>query len=116
MTLKTKHIPAPDFLASINQVIISLLPYNPTAERVAQALGCSMRTLQRRLEDSDADFSTLLLRIRREKAHWLLKNSDEKLTDIATALGYSSPSAFSRAFQQWEGLSPTDYRNRVLTE
>lgn len=110
MTLKIKRIPSTNFLASVSLVTIGLLPCNPSIQRVANALGCSKRTLQRRLSDNDTDFSEILFKIRREKAHQMLKTSDIKLETIAIALGYSNPSSFCRAFLQWEGVSPGYYR------
>jgi AraC-like DNA-binding protein len=32
------------------------------------------------------------------------------VTDIALSLGFSDPTAFSRAFRRWTGVSPIQYR------
>ncbi len=50
-------------------------------------------------------------RIRLEKAATLLLNqTDRSLTDIALSVGFSSSSTFTRAFQQFAGTSPGDFR------
>lgn len=40
-----------------------------------------------------------------------LKNTHEKVIDIAIKYGYQSPDAFSRAFQKFHGVTPTLARN-----
>jgi AraC family transcriptional regulator len=41
--------------------------------------------------------------------------SDEKIIDIALKYGYESPTAFSRAFSQLFGVSPSSARNERVT-
>ena len=45
----------------------------------------------------------------------LLGETDLSLSQIATVLGFSSPSYFSQSFRSAEGMSPTEYRkvNRI---
>jgi AraC-like DNA-binding protein len=43
-------------------------------------------------------------------AEELLKNTDYKIIDIATEIGYSSPSKFTRAFKDVFSMTPTIYR------
>lgn len=42
----------------------------------------------------------------------LLSDTDLSLSQIATVLGFSSPSYFSQRFRSAEGLSPTEFRKR----
>lgn len=42
----------------------------------------------------------------------MLKYSDHSATQIATALGFSSQSYFTRVFRQATGFTPTEYRRR----
>ncbi len=50
-------------------------------------------------------------RIRMERALFLLAHrSDKNMTDIAYDLGFSDSAVFSRAFKNYYGLSPSEYR------
>ncbi len=49
-------------------------------------------------------------RLRLERAALLLRHSDRSVTDVALAVGYESPAAFSRAFEQSFDLSPLAWR------
>lgn len=51
-----------------------------------------------------------LRRLRMERAGRALKNSNRQVLDIAQEAGYDSHEAFSRAFKQRYGLSPSQYR------
>jgi AraC family transcriptional regulator len=42
-----------------------------------------------------------------------LKESDESITDIAAALGFSSSQHFSTHFKKMFGCTPTSYRRSV---
>ncbi len=43
-------------------------------------------------------------------AEELVKNTDCKIIDIATQIGYSSPSKFTNAFKDFYNMTPTLYR------
>jgi two-component system response regulator YesN len=55
-------------------------------------------------------FSDYMTRLRLNRAAVLLKESELKLTDIATLVGYSSSSYFSTAFKKFYGKGPKEYR------
>lgn len=65
-------------------------------------------------EKSGIGFSDLLLKIRMEKACELLEDIRYKTYEIAYHLGYDNPKNFSRAFKNYYGITPTQYRNRKL--
>ena len=48
--------------------------------------------------------------LRQQLAEQHLKNGDLPAAEIALLLGYSEPSVFFRAFRQWTGLTPGEYR------
>jgi len=83
----------------------------PRLEDVARELRVSARTLQRRLLAEQITFQSLLEEARREMAqHYLLESSLE-LNETAYLLGYDDPNSFIRAFHQWEGTSPGEWRS-----
>lgn len=47
---------------------------------------------------------------RLDRAAFDLQNTDEKIIDIACKYGYSSPTAFNRAFQNLHGIAPNKVR------
>ena len=79
-------------------------------ERLAEATGASVRTLQRRLKDAGVTYNDLLNDVRKTLALNLLENETLALSEIAFSLGYSEVSAFNHAFRRWVGQSPGDYR------
>lgn len=76
-------------------------------EALAEKLGLTPRTLRRQLSTFGTSFSEVLNRERRKKAEMLLSTGSIKLSQLATHLGYSNQSAFSRAFRDWSGEPPS---------
>jgi len=88
----------------------------PTLQDVAQELGLSARTLQRRLTRAGITFQKLVEDTRRELARHYLKQPAMELSEAAFLLGFEDANSFFRAFQDWEGTSPGEWRNRVRQE
>jgi AraC-like DNA-binding protein len=98
----------------LQDVIKALLPAGyPSVQQAARRLDLSVRTLQRRLQESGCTYSGLVERVRYEEACRLLRHSDHSVADIATRLAYNDASHFSRAFRRWEHSSPRSYRQSV---
>ena len=70
----------------------------------------SVRSFQRRLADRGLVYSDLVETARQELATELMADESRTLAEIASELGYSKVSNFSRAFQRWTGKSPTEFR------
>ena len=99
-------------ISKIRNVIAGLLPAgHPTLVTVAQQLGVSPRTLQRRLADQDLTHSQVVSQTRIAKACQLLTQQNVHISYIAREAGFATPSAFSRAFHTWTGTSPRAFRN-----
>lgn len=95
----------------VRAVIESLLPVQRcSAAAVADRLGMDRRTLHRHLTRTGETFITILDTTRLDLAHRYLTHRDRTLTDIATELGFSELSAFSRWFRQHTGHSPSQSR------
>jgi AraC-like DNA-binding protein len=82
-----------------------------SVELLAQRLGWSVRTLQRRLAAKGLNYSDLLGQVRKTLALNLLENPSLGIAQIAYCLGYSEVSTFNHAFRRWTGQPPRDYRN-----
>jgi PAS domain S-box-containing protein len=63
-----------------------------------------------RLERSGTSFERLLNATRAHIAEHLLRDTDRSLTEIAFDLGFSDPSAFTRAARRWFNMPPRVYR------
>lgn len=96
------------------QLITALLPGGRcTAQQVAQHLGVDRRTLHRHLSAEGTDFSAVLQAVRMEMAEQQLRQNQRPLAEIATLLGFASPSAFAYWFHQGFGCSARAWRQRL---
>lgn len=82
----------------------------PTLQSLADELGVSVRTLQRWLASEGLGFQQVLEQARRDMARHYLRGSALELSEIAFLLGYEEASSFHRAFHQWEGTTPGQWR------
>lgn len=87
----------------------------PSREAVAVNLGISTRHLHRRLQEQGNSYQSILCELRAELAHKYLLQPAATLEDIATRLGFSNASSFSRWFRQETGMTPVDFRRQALS-
>lgn len=85
----------------------------PRIGEVAQRLGMTVRTLQRRLQDESLGFAALIDEARLHLARRYLADESLTISEVSFALGYSEPSAFARAFKRWAGCAPAEFRESV---
>jgi AraC-like DNA-binding protein len=81
-----------------------------SAEETAKLLHMSPRTLQRKLAEAETTYLALVDDTRRDLALRYIEDARRSITDITFSLGFSQPSAFTRAFRRWTGLTPSEYR------
>ena len=80
---------------------------------VADALGLSTRTLQRKLAEAGTNSQAVHDAARQSLAEALLRDSPLNLTDVAFMLGYREQSSFNRACRDWFGNTPARTRERL---
>jgi AraC-like DNA-binding protein len=90
----------------------ALLPRLPTMEDAAKGLGMSARSLRRRLREEGISFTRIVQDSQRALAELLLIDSGRTIQQIAGEAGFTSTTAFHRAFRRWTGESPQSYRER----
>lgn len=101
------------FSAKVRSALTELLPGGmSTADDVAEKLGVSKRTLQRKLLDEDTSFQKQLNSTRELLAKNYLRNTDMSSDDIAFLLGYQEINSFLRAFNLWTGMSVSEYKRQ----
>lgn len=83
----------------------------PSKHEVAQTMGISGRTLQRRLDASGVSYQALLQCVREQKALQLLTQTRLSIEEIGHRLGFKEPRSFYRSFKQWTGRTPNQARN-----
>lgn len=97
----------------VRRVLQQALPVLLSLPQVAERLAMSPRTLHRKLGASGATFQGIKDDLRRDVALNLLARSTIPLKQIAETLGFSDQSTFQRAFAEWTGLPPGEYRRRT---
>lgn len=76
--------------------------------RVARRLGVSVATLRRRLEICGFNFRELRAKVLNTEACRLLGDGRE-VAAVAELLGFADQRSFSRAFKNWNGVTPSAY-------
>lgn len=56
------------------------------------------------------NFSDFLMEVKMKKASVLLKDINLRVNDVSERLGYTNPNNFARAFKQFYGIGPMDFR------
>ncbi len=88
-----------------------------TKDKVAEILGTNRTYLSRIInEQSKLSFTHYVNRFRIEEAIRLLSdpNNETPLKAISTELGFNSISTFYNLFQSSVGMTPSQYRNKVM--
>jgi len=81
-----------------------------TVDRAAELCGIDKRRLSRKLQTKGTTINKEIACLRQERATSALVNSNQRIAEIATKVGFGDPTVFSRAFKNWTGQSPQEYR------
>ena len=81
-------------------------------EDIAQQLGLSLRTLQRKLGELNTNFQSLYDQSRKALCLQLIDKGALSFGEVAFQLGFSNQSAFQKAFKRWMGMAPSRYREQ----
>ena len=92
----------------------SPLLFSQGISEAASVLKMPVRTLQRRLQAEGQSFAELQANSRYRLACSLLQETSLDLEAISERLGFSERRAFTRAFTQWSGQSPSAYRKQAM--
>lgn len=93
-----------------NLLRLLLKEQSPSSTVIAEKLGMSSRTLQRKLDEEGNHYKDVLNELRLELALYYLKNTELSLDNIAYELGYAEARSFYRSFKQWTGRTAGSYR------
>lgn len=85
-----------------------------SADDLAGAFLMSRRHMNRKLTAEGTNYRLIHEEAQRALAERMLLRTDKSLVEISLALSYSNATAFSRAFRQWHGCSPSEWRTRTV--
>ena len=85
-----------------------------SGDAVASALNVSLRTLHRRLLEEGTSLQQVKDEVRRELATEHLVRTSRSIKQIARDVGFRNEKSFMRAFRQWTGQSPVEYRRKAV--
>jgi AraC-like DNA-binding protein len=77
---------------------------------VAEICGYNKRKLSRRLREHGTTIVKEIARLRADIARENLAKSRMRIAKIGESVGFKDPTVFSRAFKNWTGQSPQEYR------
>lgn len=89
---------------------MQLLSGNCSQQLIADSLGVSVRTLNRRLAAEGASYVEHLDRARFAISRMLLKETDMSIKSVSQLMNYSDAGSFNRAFRRWTGHTPLTWR------
>lgn len=102
----------------LDRLVASYIEFNLSDHQfnkasVAKCLGVHPRVLQNCLAEKGFEFKNILEDVRKQNACKLLKKTDLSVAEIATDVGYTESRSFVRAFRQWTGTTPLQWRKSV---
>ena len=104
-----------DTAQRVKSALLEMLPRGESSiEETARQLAMSKRTLQRRLGCQGANFQDILKQTRKELAQHYLANSMLPPGEISFLLGFQDTNSFTRAFSNWTGQTPIQYRGAAI--
>lgn len=106
ISAKVRQLIEPKILRKSDQIIL------PDSKTLAEKLSMSEPTLRRKLGAEGKSILDLKNEVRFKLAKQQLKATNFSISDIARQLGFSESRSFSRAFKQWSGLNPLNYRKQ----
>ena len=86
----------------------------PALDAVAADFFMTGRTLRRKLLDEGTSFQEIKDGLRRDQAMTLLRQTALSIQIVAQQVGFREATVFIKAFRQWTGMTPGDYRARTL--
>ncbi|MDQ0317479.1 helix-turn-helix domain-containing protein [Amorphus orientalis] len=105
---------APEPARSISAIVaLRLLDGQTDIDGTARMVGTGARSLQRLLGQKGYTYREVLRQARMARALSLLRETDRPILEIAMHVGYEGHASFTKAFHNWMGCSPSEFRARI---
>ncbi|NQX60735.1 response regulator transcription factor [Paenibacillus qinlingensis] len=65
--------------------------------------------------ETGENISEFIIRLKMQKAAYLLKQTDDRIYQICTKIGYQNPPYFIKLFKKFFGMTPQEYRDASAT-
>ena len=104
LTAQINQLIEPRNLSSLDSLAI------PKAKDLSSQLNISEQTLRRKLSLEGTSYQQIKDQLRHNIANKLLVSRTFTIGEVSTFLNFSEPRAFTRAYQQWSGIKPSDYK------
>ncbi len=85
----------------------------PDMISVASSLNMTRQTLRRKLQAEGTSFQQIKDWVRRDAAIYHLTQQTMPVSDVAQLVGFSDPGVFVRAFRNWMGVTPGEFRTGI---
>ena len=122
MTLLSPLVPrrqtgaADNVLAELDRAVMGRMPERVQLREIAQRLGKHPTAITHHLQRKyGISFAQYVARLRIDKAKELLRRTRLGIGEVATRVGISDQSNFTKQFRKFEGLSPVQYREQYRT-
>lgn len=99
------------YVGQVRSYLRRVFPRLPQMPEAARALALSERSLRRRLSEEGWSYSTILQESQLLLAQQLLGDPSLSIQRVGSDVGFSSTTAFHRAFKRWTGESPAAFRS-----
>ncbi|MCC6794529.1 MAG: helix-turn-helix domain-containing protein [Candidatus Hydrogenedentes bacterium] len=113
---RRKSDKADNILAEVDAIVMGCMPETVQLSEIAQRLGKHPTAITHHLQRKyGVSFSQYVARLRIDKAKELLRRTRLGIGEVATRVGISDQSNFTKQFRKFEGLSPVQYREQYRT-
>ncbi|WP_020616256.1 response regulator [Paenibacillus daejeonensis] len=107
----------PTLVNRIRQYIISHLDQELSLQSISDKVGFHPAYLSKVYkQETGVTLSDYLMQVRMEHSAELLKNTDIKIYEVSSRVGYQTTHYFIKVFKKAFGMTPREYRNRLKWE
>lgn len=101
------------FAYQLESYVRASLPNCPSIDEAAAEFYTSKRTLKRRLHSEGKNYKLICDQLRKDYAIEAIRRGYTPISEVAFDMGFSSSSAFHRAFKRWTGFSPKTFSEQM---